>query len=32
MKLTIEQVRDNPSIRSYIKKADESLMSLVFWR
>ena len=28
MKLTIEQVRDNPSIRSYIKKADESLIAL----
>lgn len=28
MKITIEQIKDNPSIRSYIKKADESLIAL----
>lgn len=28
MKITIEQIKDNPSIRSYIEKADESLISL----
>ncbi len=28
MKITIEQVKANESIKSYIKKADESLIAL----
>ena len=28
MKITIEQIKSNPSIQSYIRKADESLIAL----